>query len=40
MRGSLTVEQAFAMNIEDRIILAKTVAENLESLNKSGIPAY
>lgn len=40
MRGALTIEQAFAMSIDDRIILAKVVMKNLEELQKAGVPAY
>lgn len=40
MRGALTIEQAFSLSIEDRIILVDIITENLESLNKAGVPAY
>lgn len=40
MRGALTIEQAFAMSIDDRVILARIVTKNIEELQKAGVPAY
>ena len=40
MRGGLTLEEAYAMGIEDREIIGKIVEENLETTKKSGLPFF
>jgi hypothetical protein len=40
MRGSLTIEQAFQLDGEDRLILYKIVEENLETTKKTGLPFF
>jgi len=40
MRGSLTIEQAFQLNAEDRNLMITVINQNIESLQKAGIPAY
>jgi hypothetical protein len=40
MRGSVTVEDAFLMTVEDREILSKIIKENLETTKKSGLPFF
>lgn len=40
MRGSVTVEDAFQMTVEDREILGRIIKENLETTKKSGLPFF
>jgi len=40
MRGSVTVEDAYAMSIEDREIVAKIIEENLEITKKTNLPFF
>lgn len=40
MRGSVTVEDAFLMTVEDREILSRIIKENLETTKKSGLPFF
>lgn len=40
MRGSVTVEDAFQMTVEDREILSRIIKENLETTKKSGLPFF
>lgn len=40
MRGSVTIEQAYIMNFEEREIITKIVKENLETTKKSGLPFF
>jgi hypothetical protein len=40
MRGSVTMEDAFALCIEDREIIANIIKENLETTKKSGLPFF
>lgn len=40
MRGSIPIDDAFAMGIEDREIVSKIVEENLETTKKSGLPFF
>jgi hypothetical protein len=40
MRGALSVESAFGMDISDLDILSEIVKENLETTKESGLPFY
>ena len=40
MRGSLTVEEAFQLDNEDRSLMFKLVEENLETTKKTGLPFF
>lgn len=40
MRGALSVEQAFAMDIGDREIVSEIINENLETTKESGLPFF
>ena len=37
MRGSMTIDDAFYMSYEDRIIISKIIEENLETTKKTGL---
>lgn len=40
MRGSLTVEQAFQLDIETKLIIAEIIEENLKTTKESGLPFF
>ena len=40
MRGGITYDDAFALSIEDRELIAEVVKENLETTKKSGLPFF
>ena len=40
MRGSVTLDDAFATSHEDREIISKIVEENIETTKKSGLPFF
>ena len=40
MRGSLSVNEAFNMDIMDRDILIEIVKENLETAKETGLPFF
>ena len=40
MRGGLSIDDAFALSIEEREIIAEVVKENLETTKKSGLPFF
>lgn len=40
MRGGITLDDAFALSIEDREIIANLIKENLETTKKSGMPFF
>lgn len=40
MRGSLTFEEAFQLDFENREIINKIIEENLETTNKSNLPFF
>jgi hypothetical protein len=40
MRGSITVDDAYALSIEDREIISNIVKDNLETTKKSGLPFF
>jgi hypothetical protein len=40
MRGSLSIDEAFALSFEDREIMSELIKENLETTKKSGLPFF
>jgi len=40
MRGSLSVNEAFTMDIMDREILLEIIQENLETAKETGLPFF
>ena len=40
MRGGLTLDEAFALSYEDRVIIADIIKENLETSKKIGMPVF
>jgi hypothetical protein len=40
MRGALTIEQAFMMDIADREIISDIIKENMETTKESGLPFF
>jgi|APCry1669191515_1035360.scaffolds.fasta_scaffold00005_79 hypothetical protein len=40
MRGSVSIEQAFGMDIGDRNIVSDLIKENLETTKESGLPFF
>jgi hypothetical protein len=40
MRGSISIEEAYQLDFEDRNILFKLVEENLETTKKTGLPFF
>jgi hypothetical protein len=40
MRGSITLDDAYALCIEDRQIISELIKENLETTKKSGLPFF
>lgn len=40
MRGSLTLEQVFQLDMEDRNIIFEIIEENLETTKESGLPFF
>lgn len=40
MRGALSMEQAFSMDISDREIVAEIIKENLETTKESNLPFF
>jgi hypothetical protein len=40
MRGSITLDDAYALCIEDRQIVSEVIKENLETTKKSGLPFF
>lgn len=40
MRGSVTLEQAFQLDPENREIIYKIIEENLETTKESGLPFF
>jgi len=40
MRGSLSIEEAFYMDIMDRDILIEIVKENIETAKETGLPFF
>lgn len=40
MRGGISYDEAFYTSLEDRIIIADIIKENLETTKKSGLPFF
>jgi len=40
MRGSITIDDAYSLCIEDRQIISEVIKENLETTKKSGLPFF
>lgn len=40
MRGGITIDDAYSMSIDDRIIVGEIIKENLETTKKTGLPFY
>jgi len=40
MRGGITIDDAFSMSHEDRVIISDIIKENLETTKKSGLPFF
>jgi len=40
MRGALSIEQAYMMCIDDRMIISDIINENLETTKESGLPFF
>ena len=40
MRGSINIDDAYALCIEDRQIVSEVIKENLETTKKSGLPFF
>jgi hypothetical protein len=40
MRGAVTIEQAFAMDVQDSEIISDIIKENLETTKESGLPFF
>ena len=38
MRGSINIEQAYALDVEDREIITKIIIENIENSKTTGLP--
>lgn len=40
MRGSITLDDAFALSQEDKEIIANIIKDNMETTKKSGLPYF
>jgi hypothetical protein len=40
MRGGMTIEQAYEMDITDREVVTKLIESNLETTNKTKLPFF
>jgi hypothetical protein len=40
MRGGITLDDAFALSVEDREIISEIIKDNLETTKKSGLPFF
>jgi hypothetical protein len=40
MRGALSIEQAFMMDLADRDIISDIIKENMETTKESGLPFF
>lgn len=40
MRGGVTIEEAYALSYDDRLIMNEIIKENIEITKKSGLPFY
>jgi hypothetical protein len=40
MRGGITIDDAYALSQDERIIIGEIIQENLETTKKSGMPFF
>jgi len=40
MRGSVPIDDAFALSYEDRKVISEIIKDNLETTKKSGMPFF
>lgn len=40
MRGALSIEQAFMLDMQDREIIMEIIKENMETTKESGLPFF
>jgi hypothetical protein len=40
MRGGLTIEQAYMIDVADQAIIGKLIASNMETTKESGLPFF
>ena len=40
MRGSISIDEAYALSYEDREIISEIIKENLETAKKTGMPFF
>ena len=40
MRGSITIDDVYALSFEDRELIADIIKDNLETTKKSGLPFF
>jgi len=40
MRGSLSIEQAYMLCVDDRVIISDIIKENLETTKESNLPFF
>lgn len=40
MRGALSIDDAFALSYQDRVIMSDLIKDNLETTKKSGLPFF
>ena len=40
MRGGITIEEAFAMSYDDRVIVSEIIKDNLETTKKTGMSFF
>ncbi len=40
MRGSLTLEQAYSLDYDDRMIISDIIKDNLETAKETGLPFF
>lgn len=40
MRGGLTIEQAYMIDVSDQAIISKLITSNMETTKESGLPFF
>ena len=40
MRGSISIDEAFALGMQDKEIMNEVIEENLETTKESGLPFF
>ena len=40
MRGGITLDEAYSLSYEDRLIVSSLIKENIETTKKSGLPFF